>query len=119
MKCNPVAQFPGVTNLLELFAVLEQCWSRDTAYPACQEEWVAILPYFLILVAVIYPLNKVLDTNFFFLNYPPEGTPFVVFEELLGNPGFIIAFAALLVTVWTLLYLPWRKKGEKVVQKAA
>ncbi|HHW94572.1 MAG TPA: hypothetical protein GX736_01395 [Mogibacterium sp.] len=41
MECKPVAQFPGVTNLLELFAVLEQCWSRDTAYPACQEEWVA------------------------------------------------------------------------------
>lgn len=24
---NLAAQFPGITNLLELFAVLEQCWS--------------------------------------------------------------------------------------------
>ena len=38
--CKPVAQFPGITNLLELFAVLEQCWSKETAYPSCQAEWV-------------------------------------------------------------------------------
>ena len=41
MECKPIAQFPGITNLLELFAVLEQCWAKDTAYPSCQEEWVA------------------------------------------------------------------------------
>lgn len=40
MACKEVAQFPGITNLLELFAVLEQCWSRETAYPSCQKEWV-------------------------------------------------------------------------------
>lgn len=31
MECKPVAQFPGVTNLLELFAVLEQCWSKESS----------------------------------------------------------------------------------------
>ena len=41
MKCKPVAQFPGITTLWELFAVLEQCWSNKTAYPSCQEEWEA------------------------------------------------------------------------------
>ena len=25
MECKPVAGFPGITNLTELFAVLEQC----------------------------------------------------------------------------------------------
>ncbi len=40
LVCKPIAQFPGITNLLELFAVLEQCWSKDTAYPSCQAEWV-------------------------------------------------------------------------------
>lgn len=39
IKCEPVAQFPGITTLLELFAVLEQCWSKETAYPSCQDEW--------------------------------------------------------------------------------
>ena len=40
MECKPVAQFPGITNLMELFAVLEQCWAKETAYPSCQKEWV-------------------------------------------------------------------------------
>ncbi|HHW94557.1 MAG TPA: TIGR02206 family membrane protein [Mogibacterium sp.] len=107
------------TNTIHTALVLYPVLLLVGGFKPKPKRFFAILPYFLILVAVIYPLNKVLDTNFFFLNYPPEGTPFVVFEELLGNPGFIVAFAALLVTVWTLLYLPWRKKGEKVVQKAA
>ena len=41
LECKPVPQFPGITNLLELFAVLEQCWAKDTAYPACQAEWLS------------------------------------------------------------------------------
>ena len=40
LPCEPVRQFPGITTLLELFAVLEKCWSRETAYPSCQAEWV-------------------------------------------------------------------------------
>ena len=40
MTCPPVKQFPGISNLMELFAVLEQCWTKETAYPACQAEWV-------------------------------------------------------------------------------
>jgi len=39
-RCKPVPQFPGITTLLELFAVLEKCWSKETAYPFCQTEWV-------------------------------------------------------------------------------
>lgn len=39
IKCKPVQQFPGITTLLELFAVLEKCWSKETAYPDCQEDW--------------------------------------------------------------------------------
>ena len=40
IMCKPIPQFPGITTLLELFAVLEKCWSKETAYPSCQEEWV-------------------------------------------------------------------------------
>ncbi len=39
-RCTPVPQFPGVTTLLELFAVLEKCWRSETAYPSCQADWV-------------------------------------------------------------------------------
>ena len=33
-------------DLEELFAVLEQCWDQETAYPSCQEEWVPEDPFF-------------------------------------------------------------------------
>ena len=41
IPCKPVPQFPGITTLFELFAVLECCWSKETAYPSCQAEWVS------------------------------------------------------------------------------
>ena len=44
IECKPVPQFPGITNLTELFAVLEQCWAKETAYPSCQDEWVPTDP---------------------------------------------------------------------------
>ena len=46
IQCKPIPQFPGVTTLLELFAVLEKCWSKETAYPSCQAEWVPNDPSF-------------------------------------------------------------------------
>ena len=40
IKCKPISQFPGITTLLELFSVLECCWSKETTYPSCQADWV-------------------------------------------------------------------------------
>lgn len=31
---------PRIQTLGGLYEVLRQCWSRETAYPACQAEWV-------------------------------------------------------------------------------
>ena len=39
MKCKEVEQFPGITNMNELYAVLRKCWRADTAYPDCQKDW--------------------------------------------------------------------------------
>lgn len=44
LKCKPVKQFPGITNLEELYAVLRKCWKKETAYPDCQSDWVASDP---------------------------------------------------------------------------
>lgn len=41
IQCKAIPQFPGITTLLELFAVLEVCWSKETAYPSCQHDWVS------------------------------------------------------------------------------
>ena len=38
-ECKPVRQFPGITNLVELFSVLECCWNEETAYPPYKNDW--------------------------------------------------------------------------------
>lgn len=68
------------------------------------------LPKFLLLLIVISPilyvLNKLLITNFMFLNHPGKDNPLALFEKWLGNPGYIAGFFVLLAIVWAILYIP-------------
>ena len=66
-----------------------------------------ILAFALVLCVPIYPLNKVLDTNFFFLNTPSPGSPLMPLAALLGNPGYIGGVIVLLILLWVLMYTPW------------
>lgn len=74
------------------------------------KRFLKVVPYMLLLAAIIYPINKILDTNFFFLNWAPLETPFEMFEVKLGNPGYLAGFALVCTAVWSLMYLPWCKK---------
>ena len=58
---------------------------------------------------IIYPLNKIWGTNFMFLSTPSPGSPLVPLENLLGNPGYIVGLAGLILLVWFVIYLPWKK----------
>ena len=78
-----------------------------------------VLPKCLLLIIVIavplYFLNKLLNTNFFFLNWPSPGSPLEIFEGLWGNPGYIFGIFIIIAALWLLLYLPvelfYRGKG--------
>ena len=65
----------------------------------------------------IYVFNKLTGMNYFFLNWPSEGSPLLIFGDLLGNPGYLLGFIPMLTAVWLVLYLPIviakRKKGKK------
>lgn len=64
--------------------------------------------FFLLAVSIpVYFFNKWAGTNFLFLNTPSKGSPLVLFEELLGNPGYVLGFVPLLFLVWSVLYLPF------------
>ena len=68
---------------------------------------------FAVIVAMaipIYFLNKRWDTNFMFISDPSPGSPLMPLYDLFGD-GYVIAAAVLLVIVWILLFLPWRKKS--------
>ena len=62
--------------------------------------------------SIIYPLNKIWDTNFMFLNVPSPGSPLVPLEYIFGNPGYIFGLAFIILLLWSVMYLPWRNKEK-------
>ena len=52
----------------------------------------------------IWTLNKLLGTNYMFLNWAPPGTPLELFAPL-GPNGYLVGFIPLATAVWLLLYL--------------
>lgn len=66
------------------------------------------VPYCLGLLAVlavlIYPVNLLLDTNFMFLMYAPEGNPLAWFESTFGN--HLIGYPVLIAAVVAVMFLP-------------
>lgn len=68
---------------------------------------------FLIGLALpIYLFNKTFDVNFMFTNYPAPGSPLVILEEWLGNPGYLVGFVGLILIVWFFMYLPFDKTNK-------
>lgn len=62
------------------------------------------LPVFLVVVVFVYIFNKIYDTSFMFLNGAGEGNPLPFFEDLLGNPLYLIALPFLIGIVWAFMY---------------
>ena len=55
------------------------------------------LAFVAIYLAVVYPLNNALDTNFAFVSTPADGSPLVAVASVFGNPGYLVPYAAALV----------------------
>lgn len=63
---------------------------------------------FLVVACIfIYPLNKLLGTNFMFLNGTDNVSILKLLESFLGNPGYLAALPVLLIVVWVFMYTPW------------
>lgn len=66
----------------------------------------------------VYFLNKLLGTNFIFLNEPGTGNPLTLFATFWGNPGYLLGVPIILALLWPAMYLPWQLAGRKA-QKGA
>ncbi len=65
----------------------------------------------------IYFFNKIMDTNFFFLN-GTENNPLLEFlASIFGENLYIIGLVILLAIVWALMYLPWYLIERKTTLK--
>lgn len=63
---------------------------------------------FLVLIAgPIYLLNRQLGTNFLFINGGSAGSPLELLENLMGNPGYLVGYAGLVLLVWLVMYMPF------------
>ena len=65
--------------------------------------------FLTVSVPTIFQLNKIWDTNFMFLNVPSPGSPLEPLEQIFGNPGYIFGLVCILITLWSVMYLPWNK----------
>ena len=74
----------------------------------------------LVMAAPIYGVNRLLDTNFMFLMYAPDGSPLAWFRDHFGSHW--IGFPVLLAAVDGIMYLPvlWKKRraGAAIKQRA-
>ena len=59
----------------------------------------------------IYFLNKRWGTNFMFISDPSPGSPLMPLYDMFGD-GYVIAAAVLLIIVWIVIFLPWRKRSR-------
>ncbi len=73
---------------------------------------------FLSFTAIIFTVNKIVGTNYMFINYPEMGTPMEFFANFMGNPGYLLPLFGILFGIIALMYLPWQV-AEKRRQKAA
>lgn len=94
----------GVHGAMTIFAVL-LLTGGESKPKFKRTTW--MLALMAILSTPLYFLNKVWDTNFFFLNYPSPGSPLVILEDIAGNPGYIGLLVLLVFAVWIVIYIPW------------
>ena len=84
--------------------------------PQAKNLW-RVAAFLLVVVPLIYQINKRLGTNFFFVNAGSEGSPLEFFVNVFGNPGFLVPYAGLIIVAWFFMYLPWVLANRRSVHK--
>ena len=73
-----------------------------------------VISFLLVVVPPIYAFDKAYGRNYFFVNWPVEGSPLAFFAEHMGNPGYLVGYAALTVAVFLMIYLmDWTWDGPR------
>ena len=64
------------------------------------------------LAAAVYVFDRIFRANYMFLLQPAAGSPLEWFASFLGNPGYLLGYVPMLILIWGLLYLPFRKRSK-------
>ncbi len=71
--------------------------------------------FLLIISPVIYRLNIIWGTNYFFMIADAPNSPLTILYQVFGKQGYIPSYAVMVFIVMLVEYLPWRheRKGKK------
>ncbi|MCD7776386.1 MAG: YwaF family protein [Firmicutes bacterium] len=69
--------------------------------------------------AIIYPLNKLIGTNFMFLNGAHSNAITSLCASVFGDELYLIGFAVILAVILTVLYLPFVLTSKKHAKEKA
>lgn len=97
-------------GLLLLCPLLEV--QRGRLAPRLRHMWKA-WAFLACVLPPIYLFNLRFNANYFFLNAGSPGSPLEWLIERLGNPGFLVGYAAIALAVTTLMYLPFVLKKRR------
>ncbi len=71
------------------------------------------LAFLCVTATPVFFLNRLLGTNFFFLNHPQGNAVTAFFARCLGDRFYVFGFLPGLAVVWVLLYLPWYRADKR------
>ena len=69
----------------------------------------ACLGVMLLIAVPVYIFDRLMGTNYMFLNWPSPGSP-LEWLAVLGRAGYLLGYLPLLVAVWAVIYAPFIKK---------
>ena len=66
------------------------------------------------IVPPVYLFNKKFDSNYMFINVPPENTPLEFLADQMGNPGYLLGYAIFIFLLILTLYQVFGKLTQLV-----
>ena len=79
----------------------------------------ACLGIMLLIAVPVYIFDRLMGTNYMFLNWPSPGSPLEWFA-FLGRPGYLLGYLPLLAAAWAVIYAPFilPRRGRGAAQAA-
>ncbi|MEA4889051.1 MAG: TIGR02206 family membrane protein [Clostridiaceae bacterium] len=104
-------------SLLILFPLI---WIINDRFRPSFRRLPACFGIVLVMAGLDVGVNRLIGSNYMFLNFVPDHTFWKPIADRFGYPGYQLAMAGLLLLVWLILYAPWiaaaRRKTAKTLQ---
>lgn len=85
--------------------------------PKVQKAWQVVVFMFAVVIP-IYFFDKKYDVNYMFVNRPSAGSPLVWLEHWLGDPGYLVGYAILMILCIIFMDLGYMLfTGKRTVRK--